>query len=69
MPLPTTALMDGSGAAAAAASALPPPSANSGSGHGQQYDRIAYYDSVSQTVDNLVFLGNFGGQGSGVFTE
>ena len=31
------------------------------------YTRIGYYDSVSQTVDNLVFLGNHGGQGSGVF--
>jgi len=47
----------------------PAAAANTGTGQGQQYDRIAYYDSVSQTVDNLVFLGNFGGQGSGVFTE
>ncbi|PMD38099.1 hypothetical protein L207DRAFT_61110 [Hyaloscypha variabilis F] len=59
-PLPTTALMSASAPAAAA---------NTGTGQGQQYDRIAYYDSVSQTVDNLAFLGNFGGQGSGVFTD
>jgi hypothetical protein len=31
------------------------------------YDRIGFYDSASQTLDNLVFLGNHGGQGSGVF--
>ena len=61
--------MDGSVSAANAAKVAPPPAVNSGSGQGEQYDRIAYYDSVSQTVDNLVFLGNFGGQGSGVFTE
>ncbi|RDW87559.1 hypothetical protein BP5796_03253 [Coleophoma crateriformis] len=30
------------------------------------YTRIGYYDSVSQTLDNLVFLGNHGGEGSGV---
>ncbi|CAD6442185.1 96f09121-de62-402b-b8d4-8d082bf913ba [Sclerotinia trifoliorum] len=33
------------------------------------YSRIGYYDSVEQTLDNLVFLGNYGGQGSGVFNE
>ncbi|KAL3422172.1 PGA52-like protein [Phlyctema vagabunda] len=31
------------------------------------YMRIGYYDSGSQVLDNLVFLGNHGGQGSGVF--
>lgn len=31
------------------------------------YKRIGYYEASSQTVENLVFLGNFGGQGSGVF--
>jgi hypothetical protein len=33
------------------------------------YQRIGYYDSASQTMDNLVFLGNYGGEtgGSGVF--
>ena len=33
------------------------------------YEKIGYYDSASQTLDNLVFLGNYGGQGSGVFDE
>ncbi|ESZ98134.1 hypothetical protein SBOR_1513 [Sclerotinia borealis F-4128] len=33
------------------------------------YGRIGYYDAVEQTLDNLVFLGNHGGQGSGVFDE
>ncbi|KAH9220564.1 putative TOS1-like glycosyl hydrolase-domain-containing protein [Leptodontidium sp. 2 PMI_412] len=31
------------------------------------YSRTSYYDSVSQTANNIVFLGNHGGQGSGVF--
>lgn len=31
------------------------------------FDRIGYYNAGNQTVDNLVFLGNYGGQGSGVF--
>jgi hypothetical protein len=50
------------------AKVLPAPPAGPGIAQGQQYKRIAYYDSVSQTVDNLVFLGNHGGQGSGVFS-
>ncbi|TGO65514.1 hypothetical protein BCON_0002g00990 [Botryotinia convoluta] len=33
------------------------------------YSRIGYYNSAEQTLDNLVFLGNYGGQGSGVFDE
>ncbi|KAJ8066048.1 hypothetical protein OCU04_005140 [Sclerotinia nivalis] len=33
------------------------------------YSRIGYYNSAEQTLDNLVFLGNYGGQGSGVFNE
>ncbi|KAG0651197.1 Allergen Asp [Hyphodiscus hymeniophilus] len=33
------------------------------------YQRIGYYNSVNQTLDNLVFLGNYGGQGSGCFDE
>jgi len=41
-----------------------PTSPNSAPG---AYERIAYYDSASQATDNLVFLGNMGGQGSGVF--
>lgn len=33
------------------------------------YSRIGYYNSAEQTLDNLVFLGNYGGQGSGVFND
>jgi len=33
------------------------------------YKRIGYYEASSQTVEKLVFLGNFGGQGSGVFDK
>ena len=36
---------------------------------GMEFERIAYYDSESQTAENITFLGNFGGQGSGVFNE
>lgn len=43
--------------------------AGPGADGSDMYERIGYYDSASQTVDNLVFLGNHGGQGSGVFTE
>lgn len=31
------------------------------------YTRTGYYDAESQTLDGLVFLGNYGGAGSGVF--
>tara|TARA_R110002060_G_scaffold69300_2_gene77947 strand:+ start:309 stop:458 length:150 start_codon:yes stop_codon:yes gene_type:complete len=31
------------------------------------YSRISHYDAVSQTAENVVFLGNHGGQGSGIF--
>ncbi|TVY44898.1 Protein TOS1 [Lachnellula occidentalis] len=47
-------------------------STGSSGSHGSgrpDFERIGYYDSASQTVDNLVFLGNYGGQGSGVFDE
>lgn len=43
-----------------------PPRASSGSS-GSSWDRIAYYDSESQAVENMMFMGNYGGQGSGVF--
>ncbi|KAI9648242.1 target of Sbf [Ciborinia camelliae] len=33
------------------------------------YSRIGYYNSAEHTLDNLVFLGNYGGQGSGVFDQ
>ncbi|KAK0118145.1 target of Sbf [Cadophora gregata] len=40
---------------------------NSDSKSKNAYSRISYYDSASQTAENVVFLGNHGGQGSGVF--
>ena len=47
-------------------SSLEPVIDNSGPG---VYQRIGYYDAASQTLENLVFLGNYGGEtgGSGVF--
>jgi hypothetical protein len=33
------------------------------------FSRIGYYDSASQHLDGLTFLGNHGGDGSGVFDE
>jgi hypothetical protein len=48
-------------------SSAKPPTPSSGSGDSGTFERIGYYNSVNQTVDNLVFLGNHSGQGSGVF--
>jgi len=45
-------------------------SANDGvpaTGGAGTYERVGYYHADSQKLDNLVFLGNHGGQGSGVF--
>jgi hypothetical protein len=33
------------------------------------FSRTGYYDSASQHLDGLTFLGNHGGDGSGVFDE
>jgi hypothetical protein len=52
--------------ASSSASSSSTASASAGSG---AYTRIGYYDSESQTLDGLVFLGNHGGAGSGVFDE
>ncbi|PQE20144.1 hypothetical protein CJF30_00001454 [Rutstroemia sp. NJR-2017a BBW] len=41
-----------------------PESLSSGS-----FPRIGYYNSAQRVLDNLVFLGNHGGQGSGVWDE
>lgn len=38
-------------------------------GAGGSYERKGYYHAPSQTSEHLTFMGNFGGQGSGVFTE
>lgn len=34
---------------------------------GQDWDRIAYYNAENQTSENMVFMGNYGGQQSGVW--
>lgn len=31
------------------------------------WSRVAYYNAESQVADNMVFLGNYGGQGSGLW--
>ena len=33
------------------------------------WERTAYYSSEQQVADNIVFLGNYGGEGSGVFDK
>ncbi|KUJ24321.1 uncharacterized protein LY89DRAFT_572863 [Mollisia scopiformis] len=33
------------------------------------FERAHYYNAASQIIDNVTFLGNYGGQGSGVFDE
>ncbi|EGZ78591.1 hypothetical protein NEUTE2DRAFT_53988 [Neurospora tetrasperma FGSC 2509] len=38
-------------------------------GAGGSYERKGYYHAASQTSEHLTFMGNFGGQGSGVFSE
>lgn len=37
------------------------------SNHGKDWDRVAYYNAKDGVADNMVFLGNYGGEGSGVF--
>lgn len=39
------------------------------SGTSEDFSRIGYYDSASQHLDGLTFLGNHGGDSSGVFDE
>ncbi|KAG5983820.1 hypothetical protein E4U55_007053 [Claviceps digitariae] len=34
---------------------------------GSDWDRVAYYNADDQIVENMVFMGNYGGTGSGVF--
>lgn len=48
-------------------STLPGPPSGPGFEPAGTFDRISYYNAGSQTVDNVTFLGNYGGQGSGVF--
>lgn len=33
----------------------------------ETWHRVSYYNASTQEADNLVFLGNYGGQGSGEF--
>ncbi|POR32729.1 Protein TOS1 [Tolypocladium paradoxum] len=49
--------------------AYPPPAyppTNPGPS-GSAWNRVAYYNAEKKVVENMVFLGNYGGQGSGVF--
>ncbi|KPM38622.1 hypothetical protein AK830_g7950 [Neonectria ditissima] len=34
---------------------------------GGDWDRVGYYNAEQQVADNIVFLGNYGGEGSGIF--
>jgi hypothetical protein len=43
-------------------SAIPSSGATTG-----DFSRIGYYDSATQNLDGLMFLGNYGGDGSGAF--
>jgi len=45
------------------------PSASLGVESSGSYTRSGYYDAASGTLDNLVFLANLGGGGSGVFDD
>ncbi|KAJ6442944.1 Protein TOS1 [Purpureocillium lavendulum] len=36
-------------------------------GAGNNWNRVAYYNAERRQADNMVFMGNYGGQGSGVF--
>ncbi|KYK54682.1 hypothetical protein DCS_06642 [Drechmeria coniospora] len=47
-------------------SAIPKSNASSASS-GSDWDRIAYFNAETKERDNMVFMANLGGQGSGVF--
>lgn len=49
--------------------AQPSDSSSSGSAAGGDWERVAYYNAEQQVADNIVFLGNYGGGGSGVFDK
>lgn len=34
---------------------------------GSDWDRVAYYNAEKQIAENMIFMGNYGGSGSGVF--
>lgn len=61
-------------AAAAKASAKSKSSSKSGSksktesvASGDDWERTSYYNAADGVAENIVFLGNYGGEGSGVF--
>ncbi|KAI5467321.1 putative TOS1-like glycosyl hydrolase-domain-containing protein [Mariannaea sp. PMI_226] len=43
------------------------PPKSSGSSNTGAWERTSYYNAEQQTAENVVFLGNYGGQGSGVW--
>ncbi|KAJ6785544.1 hypothetical protein PWT90_09739 [Aphanocladium album] len=53
---------DASSSAGSGGAPQPKPAAS-----GQDWDRTSYYNADTQEAENLVFLGNYGGQNSGVF--
>lgn len=48
---------------------LPAPPVGPGFEAAGTFQRISHYHAASQTVENVTFLGNYGGQGSGVFDQ
>ncbi|KAM3514033.1 hypothetical protein MY11210_002350 [Beauveria gryllotalpidicola] len=64
----------GAGVDASAPAPAPPPAVPGAATNnakpaasGQDWDRTSYYNAETQVAENLVFLANYGGQGSGVF--
>ena len=43
------------------------PASSDDNSSGGAWNRVAYYNADQQVADNMVFLGNYGGQGSGVW--
>ena len=43
------------------------PAGSDDNSSGGAWSRVAYYNADQQVADNMVFLGNYGGQGSGVW--
>lgn len=54
---------DTNGSSSGSGSAPQPKPASSG----KDWDRTSYYNAETQEAENLVFVGNYGGQFSGVF--
>ncbi|KAH7155471.1 putative TOS1-like glycosyl hydrolase-domain-containing protein [Dactylonectria estremocensis] len=63
---PTTSTTS-TAAAAKSSSKSKNKSSSSSSSSGSDWERTSYYNAEQQVTDNLVFLGNYGGEGSGVF--